>query len=361
MSILTGFMCVLLACFLVLAPNPRTLPNRFLAAFLMLTAIELSGWLWVDASNQAHWTNGLRLALGKLQMPVFLGFFLASCYADFRLRWRDALHLIPMGLALFLALPGDQLHLSGGGVSGVNLSPAEQTAFTVGSHLLYYGYMAMVIWVLVRFWTLYRKQHAAGRSQTLLWLTQLAGASLFAHSLILLRDVLNLSPAYAVVLPLQLLGAVLALGITTWIALKSLLQPELFRNVDRRLISLSPRPASPHTPDLQRVLTFMASETPYLDPDLNLASLSDQLAMTPREVSELLNQSHGVHFFDFINRYRVQHAQSLLEAQDGQSILQILYASGFNSKSSFNTAFKKHTGQTPSAFRKGLQSEQALS
>ncbi|MAP49286.1 MAG: hypothetical protein CMH90_07390 [Oceanicaulis sp.] len=354
MSILTGFMCVLLACFLVLAPNPRTLPNRFLAAFLLLTAIELSGWLWVDASNQAHWSNALRLALGKLQMPVFLGFFLASCYADFRLRARDALHLIPMAIALWLALPGDQLHLSAGETSSANLSPAEQTAFTVGSHLLYYGYMAMVIWVLVRFWALYRNQHAAGRSQTLLWLTQLAGASLFAHTLILLRDVLNLSLAHAVVLPLQLLGAVLALGITTWIALKSLLHPELFRDVDRRLLSLTPRSEEPQSPDLQRVLAYMEAQTPYLDPDLNLARLSDQLAMTPREVSELLNQSHGVHFFDFINRYRVRHAQALLEAQDGQSVLQILHASGFNSKSSFNTAFKKHTGLTPSAYRKNF-------
>ena len=74
--------------------------------------------------------------------------------------------------------------------------------------------------------------------------------------------------------------------------------------------------------------------------------------MTPREVSELLNQSLGLHFFDFINGHRIDFARDLLLTNPAQSILDILLASGFNSKSSFNTAFKKQVGMTPSAFRK---------
>ena len=57
MSILIGFVCVLLAGFLLAVPSERRLPNRFLAVFLLLTAIELSGWLWVDASNFGGWID----------------------------------------------------------------------------------------------------------------------------------------------------------------------------------------------------------------------------------------------------------------------------------------------------------------
>lgn len=351
MSILTGFTCALLASFLMLAPTPRPLPNRLLAVFLVLTAVELSGWLWVDTANQNHWTNALRLALGKLQMPVFFGFFLTSCYADARLRWRDSVHLIPFLLALVLALPGDQILLRQTAPGEANLVATEQTALTIGAHLLYYGYMAAVVWVLVQFWRLYRAQHAAGRSETLLWLTQLAAASLAAHTLILIRDGLRLSPAYELVLALQLAGAVFALGIVSWIALKSLLQPQLFRTVDRRLMSLNPARSHERRADIEHVRAHMQTHTPFLDPDLTLAQLADQLALTPRELSELLNQALGVHFFDFVNQYRVQYAQTLLSAPNPETITEILHAAGFNSKSSFNTAFKKHTGMTPSAFR----------
>ena len=160
-------------------------------------------------------------------------------------------------------------------------------------------------------------------------------------------------PTAGPVLPQFLIfGALLALAITSWIAMKSLLQPQLFRDVDRRLLSLSPDGASAQNSDLTRLLDYVDTEQPYLDPELTLARLSDQLALTPREVSELLNQSLGVHFFDFVNGHRIAHAQKQLIQHPKQSILEVLLESGFNSKSSFNTAFKKHAGMTPSAFRK---------
>jgi len=351
MSILIGFTCLLLAGFLLAVPSRRKLPNRFLAAFLILTAVELSAWLWVDADNYNSWANAFRLALGKLQMPVFLGIFLSSCYADFRLRWRDSLHLIPMMTALLLSLPGSQIPFLASEGRAAGLTVAEQNAIWMASHLLYYGYMIAVGWVLLRFWRLYRSQHSAARSETLYWLVQLATASFVAHSMLLVRDALIFTPAHAIVLPLQMFSALIALGITTWIALKSLLQPGLFRNVDQRLLRLTDRPAISPTASLSHLEAFMMREQPYLDAELSLAALSDRIAMTPRELSELLNQSAGMHFFDYVNRQRVEHAKILLRDSPDLTVLQIVHDSGFNSKSSFNTAFKKHVGLTPSAFR----------
>ena len=62
----------------------------------------------------------------------------------------------------------------------------------------------------------------------------------------------------------------------------------------------------------------------------------------------------GLHFFDFMNQYRINYAKDLLIDQNRQdlTVLEILYDAGFNSKSSFNTEFKKRSGVTPTEYRR---------
>lgn len=326
--------------------SPRKTPNLFLAAFLTLTAIELTVWLWntgeVSRSLIAVW-----LALGKLQMPAFFFFFFSSCYSDLRLKPHDLLHLLPSILALSLNWPGAPTV----GVLSDVFTPGSKAAW-IFSQLTYFGYMAAIVGLLWRFRTRFQRHYAGAPSEVLIWLMQLAAASLFARATMLIRDLSDFGAGSSVTLGFQIFGALLALAITTWIALKSLLQPQLFRDVDRRLMRLGQRGAIKGAGDLGRLVDYVEAEQPYLDPELTLASLSDQVAMTPREVSELLNQTLGVHFFDFINGHRIGYAQGLLVNQPELSVLDVLLTSGFNSKSSFNTAFKKQTGMTPSAFRK---------
>lgn len=80
--------------------------------------------------------------------------------------------------------------------------------------------------------------------------------------------------------------------------------------------------------------------------------LARQLELPPRELSRAINQGFGQNFFEFVSGYRLEEARRRLEDGDNSdSILQIMYDSGFNSKSVFNTAFKKATGMTPSQYR----------
>ena len=350
MSILIGFICVLIAGFLLAVPSARKTPNQFLAVFLLLTALELSVWLW-GQPDALYSTGGvIWSAFGRLQMPAFFFFFIASCYSDFRLKGSDSYHLIPFALTLVFNLPNVQAPLVQVPVFGSLFAIDTPTALAM-SQMIYFAYMIAIVSVLWRFRKRFQMHHSGGRSAVLVWLVQLAAASLFARVIIVARELLSLTSANTTVLILQMLGALLALGISTWIALKSLLEPHLFRDVDRRLLSLGASTPNTSSADLKTLLQHVETEKPFLDPDLSLAALSDQVAMTPREVSELLNQSLGQHFFDFINSHRVTHAQGLLSAAPKQSVLQILHESGFNSKSSFNTAFKKHSGMTPSIFR----------
>jgi len=101
-----------------------------------------------------------------------------------------------------------------------------------------------------------------------------------------------------------------------------------------------------------RLERAMQDEKAYRDMDLTLAGLSARLNVTPHQLSEFLNQSFGQNFRKFLNSQRVQEAKHLLTEEPCMSILDIAFAAGFNSKSSFNTFFLQSTGLTPSAYRK---------
>lgn len=102
------------------------------------------------------------------------------------------------------------------------------------------------------------------------------------------------------------------------------------------------------------LLALITREKPYLDPHLTSDKLAELVDVSPRQLSQVLNDGLGQHFFELINRYRIAEAKKLL-AHPGhrdKTILEILYAAGFNSKSAFHRAFKAQTGLTPTAYRK---------
>ena len=98
----------------------------------------------------------------------------------------------------------------------------------------------------------------------------------------------------------------------------------------------------------------MAVKKPFLDSELTLEQLASQLNIKPRVLSQVINESLKIIFFDFINQFRIKAARRLLTNPKDKkiTILEVLYEVGFNSKSSFNTVFKKYTGLTPVEFKK---------
>jgi AraC-like DNA-binding protein len=104
----------------------------------------------------------------------------------------------------------------------------------------------------------------------------------------------------------------------------------------------------------QRVLRLMEHEKPWLDPDLSLEQLAVAIGQKPKALSLVINETLGQNFFDFINHYRIEEAKRLLTnpVDKKTTVLEVLYQVGFNSKSSFNTLFKKYTGLTPTEFRR---------
>ncbi|MEM8890029.1 MAG: helix-turn-helix transcriptional regulator [Bacteroidota bacterium] len=101
------------------------------------------------------------------------------------------------------------------------------------------------------------------------------------------------------------------------------------------------------------LLAYVEKEQTYLEEQLTLPQLAKKLHISSSHLSQVINQQYGQNFFDFINSYRIREAQKRLK--DPQyahySILGIGLDCGFSSKSSFNRAFKKIVGQTPTQFR----------
>lgn len=107
----------------------------------------------------------------------------------------------------------------------------------------------------------------------------------------------------------------------------------------------------------EKLIKLMDQEKPYLDSELNLVKLADHMQITTHQLSYLINTGFGENFFNFINKYRVEKASELLRnpAYDHFNILVIGHESGFNSKTSFNTTFKKITNSTPTEFRQNRE------
>jgi len=97
----------------------------------------------------------------------------------------------------------------------------------------------------------------------------------------------------------------------------------------------------------------MIEDKLFLQDNLSLNKLSESISETENHISETLSQFLQTKFFQFVNGFRIEEAKKALHDSD-KLITSIAFDVGFNSKSTFNTAFKKIVGHSPSAYRKLL-------
>jgi len=100
------------------------------------------------------------------------------------------------------------------------------------------------------------------------------------------------------------------------------------------------------------VAEYMKDERPYLNPDLNLSDLANELQMNRAQLSQIINSGFQKNFNDFINEYRVNTFKEKINSGEHKqlSLLGLAFDSGFNSKATFNRVFKKLTQTSPSEY-----------
>lgn len=140
----------------------------------------------------------------------------------------------------------------------------------------------------------------------------------------------------------------------------SLTQPAVEPLPEDGVVPVAPR--GQEVPDprsaevMEKLARLMEQQALYREPALTIGQVAKRSGYPEYLVSEVINRQLGGNFWEYINRLRIDAVRSALaDAAETRSILEIAYAAGFTSKSTFNAAFKRKTGQTPSAFRQAAR------
>ncbi len=358
-----------LALFLVTVKTAHQLSNRLFAFFLVLTAIDIS----VNLSDLFNIPLNARVFISSfffLQLPTFYLYVLSVCYADFKLRPKHLLHAVPFLIANLILIPR---------FYSVDLASKIQFLQKSGSmleiqfnhvviHVQVVAYLIAAFMLLRKAKKIYLENYAGASIESLNWLFQFTLALAVFCFVALFKNIFKFSEYPSIAERLKIGLFVFELVIIFWYLFKALNHPSLFRNIDSKLklvqhIITEEKNSgqfavdeNEYSEELLKLKQYMVEDKPYLDPSLTIQAVSAALKIPVRDLSVLINHKLEQHFYDFVNTYRIEKAMDILKdvTKSKLTILEILYQVGFNSKSSFNTAFKKHTGYTPTAYRKNL-------
>lgn len=365
------FVSLLMAFFLLTVKTENKLANRLFAWFFIISAIDLSGFFVTDYIQDYLDLMIFRWTICLLAMPLFYLYVLSVCYSDFRLKWKHLVHLLPILLVNLVFIP--RLYLASNAdmklLSGDLEHMPEIYLIQILIEFQYVFYIVSAFLILKKYREIYLENYTNPSTLTYKYLFQMTTVFLIAHGLVALKNLLRYSDYRQMFLWLNVVVGSVALFITCWLVMKALNHPELFRGINSKLQltkdilpEVEEKTASKNVQDdaissqISILKQYMAQKEPFLDPSLTIQELANQIDIPVRDLSVLINHHMDQHFFDFVNEYRIQKAMGILKDQSRSqlTVLEILYEVGFNSKSSFNTSFKKHTNLTPTAYRNTL-------
>ena len=370
-TLITVFVILLLVFFLLTVNTKNKLSNRLFAGFLLLTVFDLSSFL-IDKYFEANLKfEVFRMTASLLIMPIFYLYVEAVSRSDFRLKPKHLALITPFVIANLVFIPRFYL------VTTVDTiykyehfkKMLEIRFFYILAELQYAFYIIAVFIILKKYKEVYLENYTNANNSSYKWLFQMTMFFLIAHCIVFFKSVIRYTDYKVLLDSSNIVIGMIALIISCWFVLKALNNPELFKSVDSNMLLvnetlntkiISTEKESFEVPksaeiisQIEYVKKYVLENKSYLEPSLTIQELSRQVNIPVRDLSVLINHHMNQHFFDFINEYRIQNAMQILKdsSKSKLTILEILYLVGFNSKSSFNTAFKKHTNQTPTEFR----------
>jgi AraC-like DNA-binding protein len=327
--------------------------NRVLSAWLAIVAVDLA----IKALHLASPGAGLGAAYRVLRLlpfvyaPLFF-VYVRALTTNRGIAWTDAWHLAWFGLALAWALArwlgGTPLAVAG----SWHAPWFDPVLFSVA-----FAYLIGTVLLMRRYRRRLWQRRSDADRLSLRWLAAMAACQ-FAVWGIATAQWLVRAPFldyYAIY------GAVAAwVCVVGWF---SLAQPPVADleeggegpGVPAASGTAGERVEDPRFDDVEaRLSSLMADERMYREPALAISQLARRTGYPEYLVSAVINRRLGGNFWEYVNRYRIAEARACLEDPgDRRSILDIAYDAGFTSKSTFNNAFKRLVGQTPSAYRRG--------
>lgn len=358
------------------------LSDRLLASLLLLFNLRVANWMlgfagWYDAHDWhstflfyfpfTHW-----FAFG----PLMYFYFRSLASSEFRFRIKDFLHFIPaliwVGFYLYAFLVDVVwLHWINGmaftGHFGTKGPLGQLDGIWLDDIFDYLALPALLAYAIltIRHYTQYRHyimQHFSDIDEIRLsWLRNLLYAFVLSIAIWIgfqLADLLGRDGLSYIELWYSYLawgGIIYYLSIAGFMTRIPEKLPLFFDPKPEANKELPAKELNQEAEKLKaRILEWMETERPYLQPELNLNTLAAQMQVSPTTLSRVLNNGLDKNFNDFINAYRVEEVKHRIRSEEFThlSLLGIAFESGFSSKATFNRAFKKFSGQSPSDFHK---------
>ncbi len=370
LNILTTFLSLFFAFFLLSLNSKNRLSNTLISVYLIISAIDSGSVLSGQFIYPYYPGFGLLLNTSLFLSPPLLYFYIRSVtYEDFKLKWNHLWHAFPFVIAVLLLIPRFYLANYDKKIEILTASDGLIIELKLTYLLLHVQVIAYIIacyFVILRSKKLLLENFSNGNINYYNWLITLVTliaievvVSTFKNAFMLY----DLDVEHELALTITGLSALLFI---CWLVIKALQTPGLYGRVDskqllvKQLVARNRQKETSAAVDKEsnesigRLRDHMKTEEPYLEPSLSIYGLSRQLEMPSKELSVLINHNLNLHFFDFVNEYRIKKAMGMLAdtSKSDLTVLEILYEVGFNSKSSFNTAFKKYTKLTPTQYRK---------
>ena len=364
------FISLLLALFVLTVKTSNKKANVFLGVYFLIFAIHISVFFYSKYITLPSVLEMVRDHIAFFTSPLLFLYVISSIYSDFKLKSKHLLHLLPFVIQVLIFSPRfyfADISTRNFLLENLNNTIEGKLSIIFGLFIAFF-YLVVMFLELIKYKQLLLENYSNKSAFNYKWLYQLLILlsiifcfSFFKQAYKFYGTNVEILNIFRVILTLTLLGFL------TWIVLKSMYNPDLFRNINsehtlaKKILieeNVTNKSEKDSREDINRLLEFMESEEPYLDATLTLQKLAEKIERPNRDVSILINHNLNQHFFDFINQFRIQKAQNiLLNPKNNQlTIQQIMYDVGFNSKSSFYTAFKKQTGVTPSEYRKNKDS-----
>jgi AraC-like DNA-binding protein len=362
----------------LVAKRPRRTPHLLLAAAALAFVLHLVTVVYYSANLVPRFPHffGLTLAVPLLFGPLCYLYATTASDRERRLRGRDLWHALPFVAILVWGLPVYFLPATEKVALFLAIQRGQMPiqSLVAGPLMLISGvaYTAATLLALHRHQRVVAENYSTLDRVNLTWLRGLT----IAYGIIWLTAVgIEIAGSAGWIVPFDS-DFLIALGITLviyGIGYWGLRQPEIFRfaTAEHEVPAITMSAASDHVTaaapryersglapreaeDLKtRLVALMEREHPYRQSELTLGELAERLGTTPHRLSEVLNAQLALSFYDFVNGYRVREVQERLVGPDGArfTYLTLALEAGFASKSTFNAAFKKLTGVTPSDYR----------
>lgn len=335
--------------------------NKFLAAllFVLTLVVGSSVLIYSQLYSSIPFILGLFLPFHYLIGPLFYFYISSLTQPDFQIKNKHMLHLTPFLICIFSWIPflfletATKLSITAGYINHNLRNPEFTLRFALRwTHILVYLFLSGSI--LIKHKKRIKDQLSSTNKIKLTWLRNLL---LFFTLILILSGFF-----YFIWDPKNNLFVFTRIIIfiepffVFYLGYKGLTQPYILINGqdinNKKKYSYSNLTKEEANQSLSRLLQYIKSEKPFIDPNLTLKDLGRKTNIQQRYLSQIINEYMHQNFHDFINHYRIEFAAKILREDKEKSILDIAYDSGFNSKSSFNSEFKKNMCMTPSQYRK---------